>query len=79
MDLRTKKFPLKTTIPMASYTETVDPNLEKNVQWDIFSFLKLEGIVLSVKNSKGKSLKLSWARVIGENKENADIFNPPYP
>jgi hypothetical protein len=57
-DIRTKKVLWKTGIPMAYYRGDIDPRLERDVQWNIITSLKLKGKILVIKNSKGETFNL---------------------
>jgi len=58
-DVRTKKVLWKTGIPMSYYRGEVDPRLERDVQWNIITSLKLKGKILVIKNSKGENFNLN--------------------
>jgi len=58
-DISKNKVLWKTGIPMAYYTGDVDPRLERDVQWNIITSLKLKGKILIIKNSKGENFNLN--------------------
>ena len=59
-DISKNKVLWKTKIPMSySRGDEVDPRLERDVQWNIISSLKLEGNILVIKNSTGETFKLA--------------------
>ena len=58
-DVRTKKVLWKTGIPMSYNIGDVDPRLERDVQWNIITSLKLKGKILVIKNSKGENFNLN--------------------
>ena len=58
-DISKNKVLWKTKIPMSYYRGEVDPHLERDVQWNIISSLKLEGNILVIKNSTGETFKLA--------------------
>tara|TARA_A100001037_G_C14974181_1_gene555119 strand:+ start:338 stop:700 length:363 start_codon:yes stop_codon:yes gene_type:complete len=57
-DVGKNKVLWKTKIPMAYYRGDVDPRLEKDVQWNIITSLKLKGKILLVTNSKRENFNL---------------------
>ena len=58
-DISKNKVLWKTQIPTSYYRGEVDPRLERDVQWNIISSLKLEGNILVIKNSTGETFKLA--------------------
>ena len=57
-DIGTEKVLWKTGIPMAYYRGGIDPRLERDVQWNIITYLNLKGKILLITNSKGEIFKL---------------------
>jgi len=58
-DIGTKKVLWETGIPMAYYRGEVDPRLERDVQWNIITSLKLKGKILLVTNFKRENFNLN--------------------
>jgi hypothetical protein len=59
-DISKKKVLWKTGIPMSYNIGDVDPRLERDVQWNIITSLKLKGKILIIKNSKGENFNLNF-------------------
>ena len=57
-DISKNKVLWKTKIPMSYYRGDVDPRLERDVQWNIITSLKLKGKILLVTNSKRENFNL---------------------
>ena len=57
-DIGTEKVLWETGIPMAYYRGDIDPRLERDVQWNIITYLNLKGKILLITNSKGEIFKL---------------------
>ena len=57
-DISKNKVLWKTGIPMSYYRGDVDPRLERGVQWNIITSLKLKGKILIVTNSKRETFNL---------------------
>ena len=70
-DISKNKVLWKTKIPMSYYRGDVDPRLERDVQWNIITSLKLKGKVLLLTNSKRENFNLdSGTGKLLEKKDN---------
>ncbi len=57
-DIGKNKVLWKTKITMSYYRGELDPRLERDIQWNIITSLKLKGKILLITNSKSENFNL---------------------